>query len=175
MEIETPRCRLRPWRLEDKDDLLRNADNPRVARNLMNGFPSPYTPADADAWLQGRVEEGEPALHFAIEIDGVAAGGIGLIIREDVYARNVGVGYWLGESYWGQGYATEALRALVPYVFETFDCHRLHSHHYGWNLASGRVLEKAGFRLEGCLREHICKNGEFTDSLQYGLLREEAF
>jgi RimJ/RimL family protein N-acetyltransferase len=142
---------------------------------LSDAFPAPFTSAEANAWLQTRIEDPGPEHQFAIEIDGHAAGGIGLKLRTDVQAKTVGLGYWLGESYWGQGYATEALRALVPYAFETFDCHKLDAHHFGWNPASGRVLEKAGFRLEGCLREHVCKRGEFTDSLQYGLLREEAF
>ena len=173
MEIETPRLRLRPWRPEDKPALLRHADNPKVARNLTNIFPSPYTEADADEWLDARENDEAPCRLFAIVIDGEAAGGIGIHTREDVHAKTAEIGYWLAELHWGQGYMTEALRALVPYAFATFDLHRLEAYHFGWNPASGRVLEKAGFRLEGCLRERICKNGAYTDSLMYGLLQDE--
>lgn len=173
MEITTPRCRLRPWRMEDKPALLRHADNPNIARNLSDIFPSPYTEADADTWLSARMADEGPQKEFAIEINGEAVGCIGLITRDDVLARTAAVGYWLAEIHWGKGYMTEVLRAFVPYAFETAACHRLETWHYGWNPASGRVMEKAGFRLEGCLRERFCKNGEFTDGLMYGLLREE--
>ena len=173
MEIETPRLRLRPWRPEDKPALLRHADNPNVARNLTDIFPSPYTEADADQWLGARASDEGPCTLFAIEIAGEAAGGIGIHTRQDVLAKTAEIGYWLGEPHWGRGYATEALKALVPYIFANFDYHRLEAYHFGWNPASGRVLEKAGFRREGCLRERICKNGEFTDALIYGLLRHE--
>jgi ribosomal-protein-alanine N-acetyltransferase len=175
MEIETPRLRLRPWRLSDRSALLRHADNPRIARNLTDVFPSPYTEADADAWLGARGADTGPTKVFAIEIAGEAAGSIGIHAREDVLAKTAEIGYWLAEIHWGQGYATEALKALIPYAFTTFGLHRLEAYHFGWNPASGRVLEKAGLRLEGCLRERICKNAEFTDAFVYGLLRDEAF
>lgn len=174
MDIETPRLRLRPWCLEDKAALLRHADNPNVARNLCNMFQSPYTEADADAWLSACLATEGPCRKFAIEIEGEVAGGIGIHPREDVLAKTAEIGYWLGELHWGRGYMTEALRAVVSYTFRTLAYHRLEAGHFGWNMASGRVLEKAGFRLEGCQRERFFKNGEFTDNLVYGLLREEA-
>jgi len=175
VEIETPRLRLRPWRPEDKPALLRHADNPNIARNLTDVFPSPYNEAAADQWLEARSDDSAPAQFFAIEVDGEAAGGIGIHTRSDVLADTAELGYWLSESYWGQGYASEALKAIVAYAFQTFNYHRLEAYHFGWNPASGRVLEKAGFRLEGCLRERFRKNGAYTDGFMYGLLREEAF
>ena len=101
-------------------------------------------------------------------------GGVGIHAREDVHGHTAELGYWLGDSYWGKGYMTEVVKAVIPYAFETFGLHRLEACQFGWNGASGKVLEKAGFRLEGCLREAICKEGEFTDRLIYGLLRAEA-
>lgn len=175
MEIDTPRLRLRPWRLEDKPALLRIADNPNIARNLSSNVPSPYTEADADAWLEARQEEDGTSIFLAIELEGEVAGGIGIHSRNDILSQTAEIGYWLGEAHWGHGFATEALKAVVTYAFGTLQLHRLEAYHFGWNPASGRVLEKAGFHLEGCLRERICKNGEFTDALFYGLLREETF
>jgi len=173
VEIETPRLQLRPWQLTDKPELLRHADNPNIARNLTNIFPHPYVDSDADVWLRARAAD-EGACHdFAIILDGAAVGGISVSGRSDIHARMAEVGYWLGESHWGMGYMTEALRAMVVYGFQSLDYHRLEAYHFGWNPASGRVLEKAGFRLEGCLRERVFKNGAFTDSFMYGLLREE--
>lgn len=152
---------------------LRHADNPNVSRNLYNMFRSPYTEADADAWLETCLATEDPCRKFAIEIEGEVAGGIGIHPREDVLVQTAEIGYWLGEAHWGRGYMTEALRAIVAYAFHTLAYHRLEAGHFGWNPASGRVLEKAGFQLEGCQRERFFKNGQFTDNMIYGLLRGE--
>ncbi len=175
MKIETARCLLRPWCMDDKAALVRIANNPKIARNMTNIYPSPYTVSDAECWLNARSGDDAPYMHIAIEIGGNLAGGIGVHPREGIHERTAELGYWLGEAFWGQGYMTEVVKAVIPYAFETFDLHRLEACQFGWNPASGKVLEKAGFRLEGCLREAICKDGKFTDRLLYGLLREEAF
>lgn len=173
MEIETPRLRLRPWRPEDKPALLHHGNNPNVAHNLFNLFPSPYTESDAEAWLSDRAADTGPVHYFAIESEGEAVGGISIRAHGDVLARTADIGYWLGESHWGGGVMTEALGAIVRHAFFSLDYHRLEAGHFGWNPASGRVLEKAGFRLEGCQRERYFKNGQFTDNMLYGLLRDE--
>ena len=175
MEIETARCLLRPWRREDKAALVRIADNPKIARNMTDIYPSPYTDSDAENWLKARRDDVAPYMYFAIDIGDDVAGGIGIHLREDVQAHTAELGYWLGETFWGQGYMTEAVKVIIPYAFETFGLHRLEAGHFGWNPASGKVLEKAGFRLEGCLREAILKDTAVTDRLVYGLLREEVF
>jgi [ribosomal protein S5]-alanine N-acetyltransferase len=171
MEIKTARCVIRPWRLDDKANLIHNANNPRIARNMTNIFPVPYTSSDADGWLDARELDEEPLENYAIEIEGVVAGGIGIHPGKDVRSGTAELGYWLGENYWRQGYMTEVVKAIVPHAFECFDLHRLEAYHFGWNPASGRVLVKAGFRLEGRLRESIRKGDEVTDRVVYGLLR----
>lgn len=119
-------------------------------------------------------------MDFAIVVDGGAGeravGSVGLSIADDacVKAAKVGiVGYWLGEPFWGRGIATEALALLVGYAFERFPFHRLEANVKAWNPASGRVLEKNGFRLEGRLRDRIFKDDAYVDQLVYGLLRGE--
>ena len=174
MNIETLRCTLRPWCTKDAEALVRNANSPKIARNMTNIYPSPYRESDAAHWLNVRSTDVGPCAHLAVEIDGEAAGGVGIHTRTDVHAHTAELGYWLGESYWGNGYMTEVINVVVPYAFETFELHRLEACQFGWNPASGKVLEKAGFRLEGCLREAIYKDGEYTDRLIYGLLRAEA-
>jgi RimJ/RimL family protein N-acetyltransferase len=99
-------------------------------------------------------------------------GGVGLEPMADVYRLTATVGYWLGEPFWGRGFATQALRALSAYAFSTFDLHRLEAAVFGWNLASARVLEKAGYSLEGRLRRSVIKDGRIADSLLYARLRE---
>ncbi len=65
-------------------------------------FPFPYTPDDADRWLTV-ANKYDPPRNFAVVIDSVAAGGVGLIMRDDVYRRSAEIGYWLGETYCGAG------------------------------------------------------------------------
>lgn len=157
--------------MDDAAALVRHADNPNIARNLRDLFPSPYAHADARAFLGRSVEE-SPVTNFAIEVDGEAAGGIGVHLDADVYRRDAEVGYWLGEAYWGRGIATDAVRAVTAYAFERFDLVRIHAEVFARNVASARVLEKAGFALEGRLRARVTKEGETLDALLYALVRD---
>jgi ribosomal-protein-alanine N-acetyltransferase len=164
---------LRPWAWGDEPALVRHANDREVWRNLRDRFPHPYTPDDAAAWLRSPEAQGKPPRNFAIVVEREAVGGIGLEPRQDVYRRTAEVGYWIGTRFWRQGLATDALRALVEYAFPTFDLVRLEACVFEWNAASCRVLEKAGFRLEGRLRRSVTKDGHLIDSLLYARLRSE--
>ena len=170
MEIDAGLCRLRPYRESDRAAILELANDDEVARNLTDRFPHPYTDADATQWLTLCEAEGDLTRNFGIEVGGLLAGGAGLEIREGVRAGSAEIAYWLGRRFWGRGVATAAARALVKYCFDTFSFDRLEATVFGWNPASARVLEKAGFQLEGRHRQAILKDGERTDLLVYGLL-----
>ena len=169
-ELKLTRCTLRPWRVEDEASLALHANNRNLSRNMRDIFPYPYTAADAAEWIE-RVKDESPTQNFAIAVDGAGVGGISLMLRSDVYRQSAEVGYWLGEPFWGRGIASEALRAVTDYAFATFDVIRLEAGVFGWNPASARVLEKAGYVLEGRLRNAIVKDGRVGDRLIYGLLR----
>ncbi len=83
------------------------------------------------------------------------------------------LGYWIGVSYWGNGYATEAAREMVRYGFQDLKLHRIFASHFKHNPASGRILVKLGMRYEGCQHEHYRKWDQFVDSELYGILRRE--
>jgi [ribosomal protein S5]-alanine N-acetyltransferase len=83
------------------------------------------------------------------------------------------VGYWVGESVWGKGLATSALRQFVQWGFEEFGLRRFFATTMVDNLASRRVLEKVGFQLEGILRQHVVKEGVVHNQAYYGLIRSE--
>src|SRR5690348_3842500 len=111
---------LRPWRWSDADAIVRHASNRKIWLNLRDRFPHPYTEADAHAWLAScAAEQGEPH-NFAIELQGEAIGGIGLEFFSDVHRLTADIGYWLGESVWGRGFATLAVKAVTQYAFATF-------------------------------------------------------
>jgi [ribosomal protein S5]-alanine N-acetyltransferase len=170
VELKLAHCTLRPYRREDEPTLVRLANNRNVSRNLRDRFPYPYTAADAREWTT-RVSVQSPVTQFAIVVDGELVGGIGIELGTDVFRRSAEIGYWLGEPFWGRGLATEALRAATDYAFETFDVCRLEAGVFDWNPASARVLEKAGYTLEGRARRAVVKDGRTGDRLQYALVR----
>ncbi len=117
-------------------------------------FPSPYTGADADAWI--RIQLDQPQVrNWAIDVDGALAGGIGLTLGEFERAGNVAIGYWIGKRFWGQGIASDALRALTAHAIATLRPRRLWANVMAANAASARVLEKAGYVREAVLARAI--------------------
>jgi len=164
---------VRPWRTGDERPLVKHANDREVWNNLRDSFPHPYTYEDAVRWIEFVATQGTPPRRFAIVLDDEPIGGVGLMIGDDVECKVAEVGYWIGQSHWGKGIATEALRWLSRYAFEAFDLVRLHAAIFEWSRASARVLEKTGYKLEGRLRQSVFKNGQIIDSLMYALLRDE--
>jgi len=170
VQLDAGLCRVRDWRRSDRGSLVRCADNRNVWRNLGHRFPHPYTPADADAWLA--YVRGTPGCaQWAIEVDGLAVGGIGIEPGEGIFAKCARFGYWLGEPWWGRGIATAAASATADYVLERFDLVRLEAAVFEWNPASMRVLEKAGFEREAVLKRSVWKDGRIIDAVLYARLR----
>ncbi len=174
MQLPTPRLVLRPWRRGDEESLVRHADSPNVSRTLRDRFPSPYTRADAEAWIDHVEGRTGPPTDFAIVLGGEPVGGAGIDLFDDVFAIGGEIGYWLAESHWGKGLATEAVVALADYGFRSLGLLRLQAMAYASNTASVRVLEKAGFTFEGRLRGAVRKRGEVQDVLLYARLRGDA-
>jgi ribosomal-protein-alanine N-acetyltransferase len=157
---------LRPWQDGDRSSLVRFANNRNVWRNLKDRFPHPYTERDADAWLAlARSKPGRT--NWAIEVDGLAVGGVGLEPMSDVYARTAHIGYWLGEPYWGRGIMTAAVQAIAEHAFSPLGFKRIETPVFAWNPASMRVLEKCGFVREGVMAKSVLKDGELIDSVLY--------
>ena len=108
---------------------------------------------------------------LAIEVEGCACGGIGIHLLSDVYRKTAEIGYWLGEPLWGRGIAPDAVRAVVPAAFGTFDIARIQAGIFSENPASARVLEKCGFVREAVLRDAVFKNGRLMDEMIYARFR----
>ncbi len=171
VRLDLTRCRIRSWQAGDEPALSCHADSPRIYRNVRDHFPHPYTLADAEAWVRDS-SAAVPQTSFAIEIDGEPGGGIGVILQEDVNRCSAEIGYWLGEAFWGRGIVTEAVRAFTPWAWDAYGIGRLYAKVFAWNTASSRVLEKAGYSLEGRLRRAAIKQGEVVDELLYAAVRE---
>jgi [ribosomal protein S5]-alanine N-acetyltransferase len=168
--LDLGNCRLRHFRQEDAASIARHADDREVWLNLRDRFPHPYTLDDARAWIAHALAE-SPMTDYVIEMDGEAIGSIGYTPGGDISRRSAEVGYWLGRAYWGRGIATAAVRALTDQLLTRPDFDRLHATIFAWNPASARVLEKAGFILEGRLRNAVVKDGRTTDGLLYAIVR----
>jgi [ribosomal protein S5]-alanine N-acetyltransferase len=171
VQLDLPECRIRSWRVGDEPALARHADNRKIWLNVRDRFPHPYTPADAQAWVV-RAAAATPETQFAVAVEGEAVGGVGLFLQVDVERYSAEIGYWIGEAFWGRGLATAVVRAFTDYAFETFELCRIYANVFEWNPASCRVLEKAGYVLEGRLRSSAVKDGFVLDGFLYAKVRE---
>lgn len=163
---------LRPWKESDTENLVRHANNEKIAMNLRDGFPHPYTIQDARSWIK-MVTENRKDLVYAFEIDGEACGGIGLHGGQDVYRYNAEIGYWLSEKHWGRGFTTEAVRVVVRHGFEHFSWTRIYAGIFSNNPASMKVLAKCGFRREAVFKKSVKKRGAYLDEHVYSILKED--
>lgn len=161
---------LRPWQEDDIENIVKNANNILIAKNLTNQFPYPYTKQTGEKFIQ-MARSHSPTRVFAIDINGMACGGIGLHPQEDIFLKNAELGYWLAIAYWGQGIMTRAIREIVSYGFAQFEIERIFARPFGSNIGSQRVLEKAGFIQEARLEKTIYKMGQFEDELIYSIRR----
>lgn len=165
---------LREWKKEDAEEIAKAADNPGIAGNLRNTFPSPYSLEDAKWYVDDCIlKEGRNQITRAIVVDGKAVGSIGIFIKDDVYEKSGELGYWLSEDYWRQGITSQAVRMICREAFERFDIIRIFAEPFDYNQGSIGVLEKAGFTYEGTMRKGVYKNGQIHSYCMYSLLREE--
>lgn len=109
---------------------------------------------------------------FAITVNDRVVGSIGVFRCDNIHFRTAEMGYYLGEPYWGKGIGTSAVKQACDYVFQHTDIIRIFAEPFAHNVASCRVLEKAGFQLEGILKNNAVKNGRVLDMKMYALVME---
>jgi RimJ/RimL family protein N-acetyltransferase len=143
--------------------------------SMLTYSPYPYTLVMAMAWLKdvACASQQNRVLYWAV-VERETEQFMGIIgfslYREHDKAE---MHYWIGKPYWNRGYATEAAKALIPFVFLQAPIHRLEIHHFTRNIASGRVIEKCGFIFEGELRAYIKRFGKYENVKFYSLLENE--
>ena len=162
---------LKKWSLSDAGSIAEYANNKKIANNLRNAFPHPYTLADAVSYIRTFQNEDPGRICRAITIDGRAAGSIGVFTRDDVYSKSAEIGYWLGEPFWNHGIMTQAICRICDMAFFRLPIVRIYAEPFAHNTASRRTLENAGFTLEGILKNSIFKNNKIYDSCIYALLK----
>lgn len=161
-------CTLRPWREEDTEALIWAADDVRVATEMREGFPSPFTIVEARTWI-GNTKDQRVIFDFAVEVGGEAAGGVSLRIGDGDHRDFGEITFWLGHDHWGKGIATEAVGAATMYAVTRFDLQRVYALVFAENIGAGRVLEKNGYVLQGRIPEGVPNRGEVRDAVIYAL------
>jgi ribosomal-protein-alanine N-acetyltransferase len=162
MELQGNGFLLRAWQSGDETSLQKHAHNPKVSAFLRDRFPYPYTMDHALFWIN-LAQNQQPLISFAIVVNDEACGGIGIEPFTDESRITAEIGYWLGEEHWGKGIMTDALKLITSYAFECFVLIRIEAGVYDKNVASMKVLEKAGYIKEAVLGKSIIKNGEVMD------------
>lgn len=164
------KCILRPWEISDLNSLVKHANNWKIAKNLTDRFPFPYTESNGKSFIELATKD-DPIHFFAIDVDGQAVGGIGIHPQDDIHRKNAELGYWLAEPFWGQGIISYAIKQAVDFAFATYDIDRIFARPFGTNVASQKVLEKNNFILEGRFEKVLIKNNEYLDELIYAVRR----
>ena len=168
MFARTPRLLLRPGFPEDAPALATAIADEAIVRNLAT-VPWPYRVRDAEAFLASPRDPVLPSL-LIFERTASAPQLVGACALGRRPSGAVEMGYWIARAHWGNGFATEACTALVE-IARTLGLCSLEGSHFIDNPASARVLEKAGYVLEGRLRRSAIKDGVVLDQLLYALVR----
>jgi len=166
IKLTTENVTLREFTHDDKYRLVELANNEKISINLRDGFPNPYTLADAESFLE-KYAGLESSLILAIEYNNVYVGNIGLHKGTDVYRKSAEIGYFLGEPYWNLGIMTKAVNLICDYGFKTMDIVRIHAGIFEFNPVSMRVLEKCGFKRESVAEKAIIKKGVIYDEIRF--------
>lgn len=167
------KCRIREWKIEDADQLAKALNNKKIQDNLRDGLPFPYTAEDARGFINAMLDSDKNSTFpFAITCKGRVIGSIGAFRKENIHFRTAEMGYYIAEEYWGQGHGTSAVMQICELVFSTTDIVRIFAEPFARNMASCRILEKAGFELEGTLKKNAYKNGIYEDMKLYALIKK---
>lgn len=155
---------------EDVEFLQETINDPDVRHGL--SATEPISERAEREWVESVASGETDDVHLLVCVDSEAVGIIGL---NDVTDRMgiAEVGYWLTPDAWGNGYATDAVRTLTEYAFQERRFHRVYAKVFAGNEGSQRVLEKAGFKREGTMRDHWFRDGRYEDVYLYGLLEGE--
>ena len=174
MILETERLILRPLELKDAPTIRELAGHPDIAATTLN-IPHPYPEGAAEAFIQSLTDSADAGTNYTFgmvrKADDQLVGAIG--IRPVAQFDRAEIGYWIGVPYWGQGYTSEAARRVVDFGFETLKLQRIYATYFSHNVASRRVMEKAGMTYEGTLRQHVKRFDRYYNLGYCGILRAE--
>lgn len=169
--LTTARLALRPFRAADAARVQALLADVEVAKQTLS-IPHPYPDGAASSFLATHAESWSTGKHavwaLARRVDDLVVGTMSLKLT--LAHRRAEAGYWVAREAWGQGFATEALVALVAWGFDVVGLHRIDAHHFTTNPASGKVMTKAGMRHEGRVRGAVWRDDVPRDLELYSIL-----
>ena len=172
-EINTERLRLGKIEPQYIPQIVQYANNKVISDNLLS-FSHPYFEKDAQAWIEMSNTGFEAKTNYIFAIYRHMAefiGGIGLHL--DKAHNKAEIGYWIGEPFWNQGFASEAGKAVIEFGFKELSINKIFAVHFLFNPASEKVLKKIGMRKEAKLKHHYLKNGNYEDVNQYAVFKKD--
>ena len=162
---------------KDRADLIFYLNETSEFSENTLSMPFPYTNDSADFWFKMSSEgfENKNAYIFAIRLKETEKiiGGIGLHLTPQ--HQKAEAGYWIAKDFWNKGYATEALKILLKFGFESLHLNKIYATYFPHNPGSGKIMEKCGMKFEATLKQEYVKNGNFMDVKRYFLLKEDYF
>lgn len=172
--IRTKRLVLRLFEKSDATTVTKLCNNYNIYKNTLY-LPYPYSIEDALSWIEHHLDNFiiDRSYEFAItdKESGQLYGAIALSNNHKF--KHGEIAYWVGEEYWGNGYATEAAQAILHFAFDEKQYHRVFARFFRSNPASGRVMEKIGMKQEGILIDHVKKENRYEDLVCYGIINSE--
>lgn len=170
--LETERLLLRAATLADAPRIQAIVAHPAIAKMTLN-IPHPYPDDGAITWISSQIES--EAINYSFLMTqketSLVIGSIGIHPHERFSRAEIG--YWLGLDYWNKGYTSEACRAVVDFGFEVLGLERIQAGYFTENIASRRVMEKAGMQYECTLRSYVQKGDENKDIAYCAIIRED--
>lgn len=171
MILETERLLLRPFTLSDAPAIHELAENPDMAATTLN-IPHASPQGAAEAYIRAQQENTECRVFGIVrKCDQRLIGGIGL--HPDHLYQQAELGYWIGISYWNQGYTCEAVKRMIDYGFADLKLQRIYAGYFSQNLASRHTIENSGMIYEGMRCDQLEHFGKFYDVGYCGILRSE--
>ncbi|UHA73386.1 GNAT family N-acetyltransferase [Paenibacillus sp. 481] len=169
--ITTDRLMLRPFECSDAQRVYEFCNNYNIYKSTLT-LPYPYPLECALSWIQTHEDHfnDNKLYEFAIsdkrtnELYGAIA------LSNNQIHKNGELAYWIGEEYWGKGYATEGAKAIIEFAFVEKHYHKVYARYFASNPGSGRVMQKVGMVREGVLLQHVYKEDKFEDLIYYGIV-----
>lgn len=167
----TERLFIRLFQESDAISVTKLCNNYNIYKHTLY-LPYPYTLEDALSWISKHLDNynADKIYEFAItdKETGELFGAIALSNNQQ--SNNGELAYWIGEQFWGNGYATEAAQAILQFAFEEKHFHKVFARYFILNQASGRVMQKIGMSKEGILVDHVRKENRYVDLVYYGMI-----
>ncbi|MGD7043119.1 GNAT family N-acetyltransferase [Jeotgalibacillus proteolyticus] len=172
--IETKRLLLRLFNEKDAPEVANLCHNYNLYINTLY-LPYPYDQEDALSWIKHHLDHFNENKSYELAITDKVTGTLlgAIALSNNPTFKNGEMAYWVGEAYWGNGYATEAAKGMLEFAFMEKNYNKVFARYFDSDAASGKVIEKIGMKKEGVLKEHVVKEGKYIDLVHYGILKKD--